>query len=355
MDHVHRPVNLFFWIAAVTSFEDQKILLPILSATSPNSMRLRSLRYFIAVAECLSLSKATRKLGITVPPLSRHMRQLEQELKTELFVRGRRGVALTAAGRELLRESKALMTQAARVSDSVRMVKMGKLGFVRVGLAFGLGDAVSRVLVEHSNRFPGVEIQCRDSFSKSQIDALLKREIDVGFMRLPPDDVLVTSERLFRERLFVHLSKANPLAKRKHLRIKDLTGERLIMPDRATSGGLYDKIFELYRKAGLTPTVTRLPSGFSARSDVQTILVTCGKGILIVPDAMSHPPRGSAVAALSLAEPDAWTDVHLCWRKYEKSVAALSFLNSARRVLRNPKLRTSLVARDRFKPRALAV
>jgi DNA-binding transcriptional LysR family regulator len=318
-------------------------------------MRLRSLRYFIAVAESLSLSKATRKLGITVPPLSRHMRQLEQELRTQLFVRGRRGVALTAAGRELLRESKALMTQAARVFDSVRMVKKGKLGFVRVGLAFALGDAVSRVLLEHANRFPGVEIQCRDTFSKSQIDALLRREIDVGFLRHPSDEVLVASEPLFREKLFVHVSKANPLAKRKYLRIEDLIAERLIMPDRAASAGLYDKVFELYRKAGLTPTVIRLPSGLSARSDVQTILVACGKGILIVPDAMSNPPRGSTVAALSLAEPDAWIEVHLCWRKHEQSVAALSFLNTARRVLRDSKLRSSLITRNRSKPTAVAV
>jgi DNA-binding transcriptional LysR family regulator len=355
MGHVEAPVNFFFWIAAVTSFEYQKFLLPIPNAASPIFMRLRQIRYFIAVAECLSLSKATKKLGITVPPLSRHIRQLEQELKTQLFLRGRRGVALTAAGHQLLREAKVLMTQVARVSDGVRMAKTGKVGLVRVGVGFALGDRVSRVLIEHSNRFPGVEIQCKSFFSSLQIDALLNREIDVGFLRLPIDEVRIASERLFEERLIVTLSKANPLAKRRYVRIQDLAGERLLMPDRSSSASLHDKTFELYRRAGVKPNVTVLGPGLSAGGDVQAILAACGKGIFIMPDEIScHPPRGSAVVAVPLAEPDARIQVHLCWRKSEKSVATLSFLNTARRVLRNPRLRTSLVTEDRSKPAAMA-
>ena len=112
-------------------------------------MELRQLRYFIAVAENLSFSKAARQLHVTVPPLSRQIRQLEEEFDAPLFVRDRKHVALSDAGRLFLREAKGLVTQAARMSDSVRMAKCGSAGLVRIGVGPALGERVGRVLIEH--------------------------------------------------------------------------------------------------------------------------------------------------------------------------------------------------------------
>src|SRR5271170_6876522 len=116
-------------------------------------MELRQLRYFIAVAERLSYSKAAQHLHITVPPLSRQIRQLEEELGVQLLVRDRRGVALTDAGRMLLREAKSLATQTEHVLECVRLAKMGETGRVRVGIGLALGERISRVLIEHSKQF----------------------------------------------------------------------------------------------------------------------------------------------------------------------------------------------------------
>jgi DNA-binding transcriptional LysR family regulator len=91
-------------------------------------MELRQLRYFIAVAERLSYSKAAQHLHITVPPLSRQIRQLEEELGVQLFVRDRRGVDLTDTGRMLLREAKGLATQAEYVLECARLAKAGEAG-----------------------------------------------------------------------------------------------------------------------------------------------------------------------------------------------------------------------------------
>jgi DNA-binding transcriptional LysR family regulator len=308
-------------------------------------MKLQQIRYFIAVAERLSFSKAAQQLEVTVPPLSRQIHQLEDELGAQLFVRDRRRVALTDVGRQLLREANVLMAQADRVSECVRLAKKGETGLVSIGVGFGLGERISHVLIEHSEQFPTVEIQCKDLFSSTQVDALVRGEIDVGFLRPSIDEFHLAYERLFEEGLLVHLSKANPLAKRRSLRMKDLVGETLLIHDRSASSGLYDKTFELYRKAGVTPHVIQLPSEPSPHGDVQTILLKCRKGIFIMPDEVAcHPPPDSEVIALPLDEPDARIEVHVAWRKREQSAVVLSFLNSVRRVLRDCKLMRPPVA-----------
>jgi DNA-binding transcriptional LysR family regulator len=308
-------------------------------------MELRQLTYFIAVAERLSFSKAAQHLHVTVPPLSRQIRQLEDELDAQLLIRDRHGVALTEAGRQLLREASVLMAQAGRLSDCVRQAMKGEAGLLRIGVGFGLGEKVSRVLIEHLERFPSVETQCIDLFSSMQVNALHNGAIDVGFLRPSADEVHLASEFLFEERLVVHVSKANPLANRRSLRMKDIAGEPLLIHDRSTASGLYDKTFELYRNAGITPQVIKLQSEPAPHGDVQTILLTCRKGIFILPDEIAcRPPTDGGVIALPLDEPDASIEVHVGWRKNEKSPIVLSFLNSVRRVLPGSKARRPLAA-----------
>ncbi len=301
-------------------------------------MELRQLRYFIAVAERLSFSKAALQLHLTVPPLSRQIRQLEDELGAPLFVRDRRRVTLTDAGRQLLTEARLLVAQTERISNCVRLTQAGEVGSLKMGIGLGLGERISPVLVEHSKKYPGVEILCRDLFSSSQVEALLKGEIDVGFLRPSREGTDLASEFLFEERLMVHISRANPLAKRRLLRIKDLAAEPLLMPTRIASNGLYDRTLEMYRAAGMTPAVIDIGSDPVPHGDVQTLMLTCGKGIFIVPDEVSfHPPATSGIVAIPLEDAGARIDVHLAWRKHEQSAVIHAFLNSVRRVfLRDP-------------------
>jgi DNA-binding transcriptional LysR family regulator len=310
-------------------------------------MELRQLRYFIAVAERLSYSKAAQHLHITVPPLSRQIRQLEEELGVQLLIRDRRGVALTDAGRVLLCEGKGLATQTEHILECVRLAKAGEASRVRIGIGFALGERVSRVLVEHSKQFPAAEIQCKDVYSSWQSKSLREKEIDVGFLRPPVDCVQLDSEFLFEEGLKVHVSKANPLAKRKSLRIKDLICEPLLLPEHLASSGLYAKALELFRRAGVTPNVSHVETNPLPHGDIQTILVASGKGVFIMPDEVAcQPAPGSEVVAVPLDEPDAKIQVHVAWRKRETSMAVMAFLNSTRQVFRIPG-RCALGPRDR--------
>jgi len=310
-------------------------------------MELRQLRYFIAVAENLSFSKAAQQLHVTVPPLSRQIRQLEEEFDVRLFDRDRKHVALSDAGRLLLREAKCLVSQAGRVTDSVRMAKFGSAGLVRIGVGPALGERVGRVLIEHAKQYPAVEVQCRDILSCAQYESLLEGGIDVAFLRPCVDYAQLSSELLFEEPMVVYISKAHPLAKRKCLRVKDLVDQTLLLFDRKSAPGLYDKTLELYAAAGVNPIVSSVAVELVPNNDIQSLLLTCHKGIRIIPDEIAcRPAPGSEVAVVPLDEPGASVQVHMVWRKCEKAAAVLAFLNTARQILR-PETRSSLPMRER--------
>ncbi len=297
-------------------------------------MELRQLKYFIAVAEYLSFSRAAHELHVTVPPLSRQIRQLEDEFGVPLFVRDRRHVELTDAGRTLLREGRTLVAQTDHVSDCVKLASAGETGLVRIGIAPGLGEKVSHVLMEHSRKLPAVELQYREMFSGWHCNAILEGEIDLALIRSEIDDSRLTGEVLFTEGFVVHMSKSNPLAKRRSLRLKDLCGETLLLPNRQFCTSMYDKTLELYAEAGISPNVQHVPFSPTPSSDAQIILLTCRKGIFIMPDeAPRRPPPGSEIVATPLDEPNAKINVWLAWRKEEQSRAVLSFLATVRRVL----------------------
>jgi DNA-binding transcriptional LysR family regulator len=296
-------------------------------------MELRLLRYFVAVAEELNFTRAARRLHIAQPPLSRQIRQLEELIGVPLLVRDRRPVALTLAGKVLLREARIVLHQVQHALDLTRRSKKSEPRIIRVGIANGLGERVHPVLAAHYKRFPAVDVQCQDVFSTFQNDALRALKIDVGFLRPPVDTLHLQSQPLFKERFMALLPKSSRLAKRKKLRIRQLANETLLLHKRDVSSGVYDKVLELYRAAGVAPRVVHTRTG--PWEEVGTMLVASGKGIYIgVGAVLSHPVLGSEVAAVALSEPGATIDVHMAWRRGEASPLVLDFLHSARQVFR---------------------
>src|SRR3990172_8368140 len=108
-------------------------------------MDLRQLRYFLTVAEELSFTRAARRLNISQPPLSQQIAQLERSLETRLFTRPRRGVELTAAGKELETQARAILDQATRAEQHVRSIGAGRSGKIEIGAT---GTLLPRGLAE---------------------------------------------------------------------------------------------------------------------------------------------------------------------------------------------------------------
>jgi DNA-binding transcriptional LysR family regulator len=297
-------------------------------------VELRHIRYFIAVAEYLNFSKAAQQLHIAQPPLSRQIRQLEEDLGVELFVRSKRRVELTKAGRAFLDEARKLVVQAGHATEAARYAQKGESGVVRIGLASGLGGVVSKAVFEHRKRWPSIETECRDIFSSFQNDSIRKGEIDVGFLRPPVDMLNLDCELLFEESFVVILPKDHRFANRRSLKVKEIADEPLIVFDRNFSSGLYDRILALYSKQGLTPhlAVTRV----EAHEEAGAIMVASGRAIFIGAGAIvNRSVTGLELASVRLDEPDAKIEVCMAWRKQENSEVVLAFLDSVRRVFRH--------------------
>ena len=297
-------------------------------------MELRQLRYFVAVAEELNFTKAARRMQIAQPPLSRQIRDLEREIGVRLFERNSARVFLTDAGNRFLNEAHAVLRNAARAIEVARQAKTGESGTVRIGIAKGLGEVVSRVINRHLRLLPGVEIDVQDIASGFQSEALVTGRIDVGFLRPPTDTTKLSSEPLFAERFSVVLPRSSPLAKHKHLRLKHLVDQRLLLIDRPISSGAYDKTLDLIRNAGLSANI--VPTQTIVHDEAGAILVDSGKGIYIaVGRNPYHPAFADRLIALPLMEPGATIEVHIVWRKKEQTKVALDFIAFTRKVLSN--------------------
>jgi DNA-binding transcriptional LysR family regulator len=295
-------------------------------------MELRQLRYFIAVAEHLSYSKAANELHVSISPLSRQIRQLEDEFGVRLFLRDRRRVSLTDAGRLFLQEAKSLLNQTEALSAHLRLAKAGELGVVRVGVGLHLGDTVGSVVMEHARRHPAVDVQCQGIFSTMQNAALREGQIDAGFMR-PPVDPVFHCELLYEEQLVALAGKTNPLARRKSVRIKDLAGETLFLPDRNVGSGLQDLTLSLFAKAGVTPKISPLTADPGSHGEVHKVLLAANKGIFIVGDEIAtRVDNGNVAAALPINDPEAKIPVYIAWRKNDRSPTVLQFVDTARRM-----------------------
>jgi DNA-binding transcriptional LysR family regulator len=296
-------------------------------------MELRHVRYFLAVAEYLNFSKAAQQLHIAQPPLSRQIRQLEDDLGVALFVRNKRHVELTKAGQVFLTEARKLVVQAGHATEAARHAQKGESGIVRIGIASGLGGLVGKAVAEHCRRFPAVNIECKDVFSSVQNELLRKDEIDVGFLRPPVDQVNLDCELLFEEEFVVVLPPAHRLSKRKSVRLKDVADEPLIMFDRSFSSGLYDKILGLYSRQGLTPhfAVTHV----EPHEEAGAIMVASGRAVFVGAGAIvTRSVAGVELVSVPLNEAGARIEVYMSWRKDEGSPAVLSLLDSVRRIFR---------------------
>ncbi|MFY9732307.1 MAG: LysR substrate-binding domain-containing protein [Candidatus Acidiferrales bacterium] len=296
------------------------------------AMELRHLRYFIAVAEDLSFTKAARRLKIAQPPLSRQIHSLEAEMGVQLFDRRSGKVFLSEAGSRFLNAVRLVMEQVDLAVDLARQTKSGELGTVRVGFGKGLGDVVSLVINQHMRVFPKIEVDVRDILSGLQGQALIGRTIDVGFSHGPATSLELTSEKLFKESLSVVLARSNPLARRTYLRLKDLKHETLLLIDRSISPNVHDLALALCRDEGLSPRIVLTES--TVYDEAGAMMAASGKGVfLAVGKNPCHPSFADRLVALNLREPLARLEVHAAWRRGESSSTILNFIETTRTIL----------------------
>jgi DNA-binding transcriptional LysR family regulator len=299
-------------------------------------MELRHLRAFVTVAESRSFSKAARHLYVSQPPLSRHIRQLEEELGVTVFERTPSGVTLTREGTLLLERARTVLAEANAFLELASRAKVGAANPLKVGMARGLCEVVNRIRLDLANRHPEIAIEGIDMASSLQYDALREKSIDVGVSRHVADDPAVEYEPLFEEHFVVVVSEQSPLAKHKSLTLKQLANQPLLLHDRAWAALSHDKILALYSAAGVMPHAITLHAEPGEQASM--LAVASGQGIAL---ALRSPLSRSYVqvndvAAVPLDEPDAVLQVQVAWRRGAISSPTQEFLRSARVVFGSP-------------------
>ncbi|MFJ4094254.1 LysR substrate-binding domain-containing protein [Kitasatospora sp. NPDC089913] len=188
-------------------------------------MELRTLRYFVAVAEELHFGRAAARLHMSQPPLSRAIRQLEAELGAVLLNRSATGTTLTPAGETLLAEARELLdrTELARA----RVAAAAGPATLTVGL---LGDSadlgVARLAAAYRDRRPDVEIRVRETDLTDPTCGLRAGLVDVALTRGPFDETGLCVRELRADPVGAVLRADDPLAGRTRLRLADLAGRR---------------------------------------------------------------------------------------------------------------------------------
>ena len=263
-------------------------------------MDLRQLRYFLAVAEERSVTRAATRLHLTQPPLSAQLARLEHELGVALFVRHRRGVDLTEAGRHLVDHARRVLSDVDAAEESVRRTGQGRSG--RLALAF-VPETVWSVLPPLLRRFhaarPEVELRFLEGDTDAVAEHVRSRRADLGLVHLPPGgaasgvgpDLDVAVARREPMVAVVPRTRADALGDRVDL--SELTGEPFLCPGRAVWGGLALHLLGACRLSGFEPTLHEVDLAQSA-----VALVGAGRclGVAGIRGAGVRPGRGDAAA-----------------------------------------------------------
>lgn len=247
------------------------------------SVELRHLRYFVAVAEELSFSRAAERLRVAQPALSAQVATLERRLGCRLLTRTTRKVELTDQGRLLLERAREILGRVDETLLELAASVRGERGMVRVGfVAHGAGELGSEILRRFAAALPGVETELVESATLEAVQRNVRdRETDVAFSWLPLVFAELEAEPIGTEGLAVALSSDHALAAGDTVTIADLRGTPIVAP--------WENVpFELLRPwLGEARPDGRLPGDPNAVGLAESLgTVARGVAVYCVPDSV---------------------------------------------------------------------
>jgi DNA-binding transcriptional LysR family regulator len=310
----------------------------------PLTPDLRSLRYFVAVAEERHFGRAAARLAMTQPPLSQAIRALEETLGVELFARTKRSVELTPVGLDLLPEVRRLLASAEALRPLAQSLARGEAGGLSLSFVstadYGL---LPPLLRDFGVRHPHVRLQLAEATSDVQLEELVAGRIDAGLVIGPVPSRYAAQLSwlpIVREPLVIAMSaqmaaliegreggEADDSAKARHapISLRDAADAPLVIFPRRLAPGFYDIIMDCYGAAGLTPRIGQ------QAIQMQTIvsLVSAGIGVALVPQSLRNLRR-TGVVYRSLRDAVPVIETGLVWRTQAVSPVLAGFIAIAR-------------------------
>lgn len=193
-------------------------------------MEVHQLRYFVAVAEAGSFTRAAERCLVAQPSLSQQIQKLERELRRPLFDRLGKRVRLTEAGEELLGRARAILSTLDETRQALDRATTPGRGRVRVGAIPTVGPYLLPPALAHFlKRYPAAQLEYREDVTAELVRALHEGDLDLAVLALPVDDPSLRAEPLLTEELLAALPMGHRLTRRRALRLDDLAAEPFIL------------------------------------------------------------------------------------------------------------------------------
>jgi DNA-binding transcriptional LysR family regulator len=284
-------------------------------------MELRHLRYFVAIAEERSFTRAAERLWVAQPGLSTQIRRLEGELGVKLFERHTRGADLTRAGELFLERARSALAAADVAGATGRDLEAGLIGSLRLGIASeARWGRASDVLQRFSRERPRVELTVLEAYGgtlwrdlrEGRLDALVA---PTGYAS--PD---LRSLELGSEAWVVLIGTGHPLAGIGPVAVEDLAGEAIAVTGHRDGASLDRAVADLFEEQQVAPKLVRAAPGPALHA------TAAGNEILVVTTAPAALPAGVVARAL---DPRRMLAFELLVRDEMRSPALAAFIEVA--------------------------
>ncbi|WP_308296530.1 LysR family transcriptional regulator [Streptomyces sp. RT42] len=282
-------------------------------------MELRTLRYFVTVAEELHFGRAAARLHMSQPPLSRAIKRLEADVGALLLARSPAGVTLTPVGRVLLDEARALLDRADLVRDRVSAAAGPATLTVGI-LGDGTDPGISALAAAHRRGRPGIDIRVRDTDLTDPTCGVRAGLVDVALTRGPFDETALTVRVLRTDPVGAVLRADDPLARRARLRLAELSDRRWFRFPPGT-----DPAWQSYWHGGSAR------EGPVVRAVQECLQAVLWNGTVGLAPLGHEPPAGLAVVPLVDMAP---SRVVAVWNEGDTNPLIRSFVETATAVYR---------------------
>ncbi len=290
-------------------------------------MEIRHLRYFCVLADQLHFTKAALLLNVAQPALSHQIKQLEEELGTQLVERTNRRVRLTDAGEVFLVRATRILEELDQAARETARVGQGDAGSLTIGV---VSTAVCGVLPELLRSFrresPLLTIDIREMEPGEQVEALRKETIDIGLLFLAIQDPALDSTVVSRERLIVALQTGHRAATAEKVTLRDLEAETFLIPRRQTVPGFHELVLDTLLAGGIGA-----PRLLPTRLLQTAVFLVAGQlGVALVPESFRQNLRVRGCVYRELAGAPAYADLIGLWRRNNVPPALRRFIQQLR-------------------------
>ncbi|WPU95273.1 LysR substrate-binding domain-containing protein [Mucilaginibacter sabulilitoris] len=288
-------------------------------------MELRHLQYFKTVAEQLHFRKAAASLFISQPPLSRQIKELEEELGVQLFLRNNKRVILTDAGKYFKQEVDAIFARLEESKNMTRQIHLGESGELAIGYISSLYQPhLAVVLKAMREAFPYIKTSLYERPTIKQIESLEQGTLDVGILRAPVHSDKLQLQTLFFDPFMVVMSNQYKKVNNTEELALVIKDKPFIFYNKEYAPHYNDKLIEICNRMGFKPDIVH------EANNVNSILqlVEAGLGVSILPLSLRQQYDYLKLSFIELADIPVSTEVVLAYKKSNRNLALKWFIDN---------------------------